>query len=97
MQSERILCLRTIETDQEVPGIPIICGRMFPSGICFSLVNRKNFGREEFTRGCRRKSTSLFRKHVCLLIAKYSNKYVVTASEELDAWSIYYSLANLLL
>ncbi|GBM03221.1 hypothetical protein AVEN_142521-1 [Araneus ventricosus] len=33
--------------------------RISPSRICYSLVNRIYFGREEFARGCRRKSTSL--------------------------------------
>ncbi|GBM11841.1 hypothetical protein AVEN_161790-1 [Araneus ventricosus] len=56
-----------------ISSIPFVCGRDFPSRIYFSPVDRRYFGREEFTRGSRRKSTSLFRKQVRHLIAEDSN------------------------
>ncbi|GBN80363.1 hypothetical protein AVEN_131330-1 [Araneus ventricosus] len=56
-----------------ISSIPLVCGRDFPSRIFFSPVDRKYFGREEFTRDGRRKSTSLFRKQVRHLIAEDSN------------------------
>ncbi|GBO46118.1 hypothetical protein AVEN_160982-1 [Araneus ventricosus] len=56
-----------------ISSIPFVCERDFPSRLCFSPVDRKYFGREEFTRGDRRTSTSLFRKQVRHLIAEDSN------------------------
>ncbi|GBN15519.1 hypothetical protein AVEN_52278-1 [Araneus ventricosus] len=34
-----------------ISSIPFVCGRDFPSRICFSPVDRRYFGREEFTFG----------------------------------------------
>ncbi|GBN77166.1 hypothetical protein AVEN_210419-1 [Araneus ventricosus] len=56
-----------------ISSIPFVCGRDFQSRICFCPVDRKNFGREEFTRGGRRKSTPFFGKLVLHLIAEDSN------------------------
>ncbi|GBN42075.1 hypothetical protein AVEN_225674-1 [Araneus ventricosus] len=56
-----------------ISSIPFVCGRDFLSRNCFSPVDRRYFGREEFTRGGRKKSTSLFRKQVRHLIAEDSN------------------------
>ncbi|GBM60734.1 hypothetical protein AVEN_147987-1 [Araneus ventricosus] len=74
MPSVRILYLRTVETDQDDFYLTIrVRERDYPSRICFSPVVRKYFRREQFTRGGRRNSTSLFRKQVRHLIAEDSN------------------------